>query len=375
MDEDFQPTVGVEIEFLVEYGIQYLHPKMQESILAFKGDRSTVIMSLERVNWGFLMTQRIRDTLRAANLPAELEDDHDPLTQPFNSWLVGFDMSLELRYGDLGSGRDPNTHYMGIEVKSPVLQLTYVDLDQIREVLKAIKYSVVPYVNRSCGLHVHVGNGAGAFTFSTQHKLAALLLGFERQIATLHPPHRQHSFYCRPLSQGHVGRPLTPMKHVERLYDVHSTHDLIVAVNPGSKYFAVNFRYLNPSFQLPFRTVEFRQHEATLDGDEIIDWIYIVTFLVCKAHSIGFVALEQLLRANVDNTDLTIHEVLNKLGASTLSRKVKTVHPYISSFAAYVSREDVPIGRSGYGPGRVVVDVLLDTFLRQRGRGASWPGE
>ncbi|KAK4451572.1 hypothetical protein QBC34DRAFT_436261 [Podospora aff. communis PSN243] len=157
---------------------------------------------------------------------------------PHTGWDIDEDCSVrEL----VATGYDaermfPQYHYIGLEIKTPVLRHSQASFDHIREVMAAINEKFRVRTNLTCGMHCHVGagtkmmrNNEGTYlvdsalkqpvfkarTFSLQdlRRISALVWAADPFLATLHPPERQRNQWSpsirleSKLAEGRCGKP------------------------------------------------------------------------------------------------------------------------------------------------------------------------
>ena len=196
-----------------------------------------------------------------------------------DAWKVTKDSSIKA--DDFLTGKQGGRYgYAGIELKSPALPYTAKSLVTIREMCQHLGELDI-LVNESCGLHVHVGNKRKGFPLETMKNLCVLTATFERELESIHPPHRISNYHTRSIgSVFHNGISLPDIRR--KIRNAQTVGDLIQLVQKGEKYHAYNFLHLHSSKGL--KTVEFRQHEATVNADAITRWVELTSGLVDKAH-------------------------------------------------------------------------------------------
>lgn len=155
---------------------------------------------------------------------------------------------------------------LGLEAVSPVL--TEDKMDQIDKICSALS-TVGAVVNRSCGLHVHIG--AGSMPLDAIKRLAILYAESELFIDQLLPPSRRGSNnnYCKSV-RSHLR-----LQNVLRASNVAGVAQSIAS---GDRYLKLNLT----SFWR-HGTVEFRQHSGTIDPDKIKNWVRFCQHLVATA--------------------------------------------------------------------------------------------
>lgn len=172
-----------------------------------------------------------------------------------NHWKIVSDSSVRANRNQNGSGW---------ELVSPILK-GRDGLEQIKKVCKALKIAGAA-VNRSCGLHVH--HDAADFTTNTFKNLIRLYARFEPVIDSLVSQSRRgnNNRYCKSLAELNIDE---IMKQKD-LYNITALY--------GNRY-----RKLNLQSYITHGTVEFRQHQGTIDADKIINWIKLTQAMVQRA--------------------------------------------------------------------------------------------
>ncbi|KAK8021358.1 hypothetical protein PG990_006496 [Apiospora arundinis] len=108
-------------------------------------------------------------------------------------WVVKDDQSIEVP-------KDPqNCRFQGVEINTSVEADSPESFEMLKFVINCLKAEHRLSVNPSCGLHVHVGNGAEAFSLNNIRRISALLWSAECLVDTVHPPTRRMNFWCAPL--------------------------------------------------------------------------------------------------------------------------------------------------------------------------------
>ncbi|KAG4434209.1 hypothetical protein IFR05_010310 [Cadophora sp. M221] len=190
-----------------------------------------------------------------------------------------------------------NTQYewFPMEINSPALPFNPASLDLIERVCLVITETYITEANKSTGLHVHLAAGPTTFKFRTMQKLIVFLWAFEHQISSLHPEERQESMYCRGFREQSSmvadftekwGEPPSILQGITEFYKCPDMKSLLSAAycRSHTKFMAFNcenalFRVKQP--QEPFKpTIECRQHQGTLDGERIVQWVKLVAGLV-----------------------------------------------------------------------------------------------
>jgi hypothetical protein len=254
-------------------------------------------------------------------------------------WQIDKDTSLEPVTGD-----DQSYIYTQVEVRTRVLPFNDKSFDEIQSALDTIKSKFRTYINSTCGLHVHVGNGQKGFHQTTVQNLASLLYSFEPVLSAIHPAHRQDQSHCRSLRRWagivskhpslhtNAARPrdISNPAAIHQILNTHSIDQLKETLKSwNGDRLAYNFENLSepPSAELfntepcskqpgSKLTIEFRQHEGTLDFDRLQLWVQTVVGLVQQSHGFDLYDFDDLLRTAALSAipDFSVSELLSLLG-------------------------------------------------------------
>ncbi|KAG9233733.1 putative amidoligase, partial [Amylocarpus encephaloides] len=186
-------------------------------------------------------------------------------------WTVKDDYSISTPYN-----RD--YVYIPVEITSPPFPFTQSSLNELRQVVSALTSTVRVFTNSTYGFHVHVGDGYDTFPFTTVQQLMAILWSFEPQIQSLHPWTRWNSTYCSSLRY--------PINTWTGATDrgTNSVGDTYVSKYLDPIYKLVHLDHLKGVFSRR-NAYNFRQHEATLDVDCIINWVIVCVRLLETARA------------------------------------------------------------------------------------------
>ena len=195
----------------------------------------------------------------------------------FEKWDLGRDSSINIP--ELWEPRDGDYFdYSAIELRSPALPYTTASLSHVKEVFHLLFTTFDIVVNESCGLHVHVGNELKGFPLQTLKNFCILTTTFERELQSLHPPSRIDNRHSR--SSGAIFMGISPWDVEKIIKSTHNEDGLIFRVQNKQKGYAYNLLNLGGGKE----TIEFRQHEATVNVDDIVKWVELTCSLVEKAH-------------------------------------------------------------------------------------------
>lgn len=186
----------------------------------------------------------------------------------------------------VGDETETEYSYQGIEVISPVFEFSPKSLEEVKRMCNLLTKHYRLSNNGSTGLHVHLGHGNFGFRLPDLKRLSVFLYTFEPQLSSLHPQIRYHHYYggCmrhnsrftftfqrrykyRPSPQD-FSASVTACKDREIWYEMVVDFD-------NEKYSNYSFRGVKQEAVNTNGkpTIEFRQHEGTMDGVRIAHWI------------------------------------------------------------------------------------------------------
>ena len=168
------------------------------------------------------------------------------------------------------------------------------------------------YVDRSCGVHVHIGGA----NFNRRFAILSVMLGqmMQTQLFKIQPKSRRANTYCKEIPEKYyqlrtVNKKEFPFTHKRMLrllseYIANNTDGFGKAnckksSNPHGHYSSTRYKWLNLnnfSYRDRGDTIEFRQHSGSLDYNKIRKWV-----LFCMS----FVSF-------VENHSRTIIETFNR---------------------------------------------------------------
>ncbi|KAG4439690.1 hypothetical protein IFR05_004827 [Cadophora sp. M221] len=184
--------------------------------------------------------------------------------------------------------------WCGIEVKTPALPFTPQSLQAVKDVCTLIQQRFKTLQNTTTGLHVHIGHGKSCFSTHDVSKIMAFIYAFEPQLSSLHPVHRYSHMYghamrhncnfSQSFQRRHGVMPSALMAVTKILTTIESDmsstrRELADLVSSGScgKNGNYNFNGLEDrgvNAEVP--TLEFRQHEGTMDGELVVQWVQLL---------------------------------------------------------------------------------------------------
>ncbi|MCJ1408254.1 hypothetical protein MMC19_002328 [Ptychographa xylographoides] len=267
-------TFGVEIECVVKL------PEVESKAFLKKLSKKSILELHD------LLYTDIKKLLELADIPA---DDEYEVCPDYSKWTLMADTTIHDRE-EIGEPNQPGYRYVIMEMISRVLPLNVESFQEIECVLDTIRSKYLLITNRSCGLHVHVGNRQDGFPLSTAKRFVKLILCFEHLLLPLHPEHRAKTKYAQTMNDSPALKDCpdlsSRLKSVDKCQDFF---DLAGLVSPG-KFSAYNLNYLCRDEEDPSdikRTIEFRQHAGSIDAEAIVAWVKLTTGLVKYSHEIS----------------------------------------------------------------------------------------
>ncbi|MCJ1399706.1 hypothetical protein MMC11_002908 [Xylographa trunciseda] len=274
-ERPLQITFGVEIECV----LRMTEEQYNENEAKFKEPLHNYSFSFSNSSYASVF-----EILSTAGIPVNngLQDPSD--THWDERWTIKEDSSIDAFESE--GDNLPGHEYKILELVSRILPLSYESYEEIENVLQTIQTKYTLITNESTGLHVHVGDGNRGFTLQTLKRFSVLAVAFEDVIESIHPDTRisvDGTQQCKKSSWG-----------TQDILEISSTieecltfEELRLLMNPElTKKYAYNFGNLSLTQHLPKMTIEFRQHEGTVDPERIIYWVKFVTGLVNYSHTV-----------------------------------------------------------------------------------------
>ncbi|ESZ93231.1 hypothetical protein SBOR_6387 [Sclerotinia borealis F-4128] len=277
-----------------------------------------------RAKGRYYVYENIAQTLNCAGFPAIHMDHPEYQRQGYtiamtSKWVIGTDLSIECPDETIYD-------YHKIEIKSPVYYFSEGALSDVARVWEIIASTYKVVTNDSMGLHVHVGNGVDAFDGETLRNLWGILWTTEKWIETIHPPHRRVNTFCPSFHRcSNLGREIGAQSLQNPEGEVLEW--ILTRAPPTTEEFldticmhsgAYNFVNLQPNFNIGSikRTIEFRQHEATLDTERVTQWIRVCVGLIKVSAAAVPTVLDPYLRLLVQTKreKLRVGDILKELG-------------------------------------------------------------
>lgn len=242
----------------------------------------------------------IGNTLQKADLPY---NNHQNQLGDLDHWVIGTDASINTNFN-----LSPQYFRYPMKITSPALPFNQESLASVRKVCNILTNEYLTDVNVTCVLHVHFSFGRDfrvddettRWDFKRLKKLMMFFWTFEPQFDTIRPDYRINDVTEQTISMRRyslLGLRLASSPRESRLSkgleEIVSTRDLpqlvdLVSGEDQAREMVVSIyhvtRALNPYVLSCARseeckkkpdkpTVEFRQHEGTVEGERVECWI------------------------------------------------------------------------------------------------------
>ncbi|KAH6678450.1 putative amidoligase enzyme-domain-containing protein [Halenospora varia] len=267
-------------------------------------------------------------TLRSVGVRARSPKD----SLEIDAWYITTDSTIEDPTGG-------DYAWAAIEINSPPLYFSNSGIDQVQTVCRILTSRYRINCNESCGLHIHVGRERKNFDAVPLRNLMALLWSFEGQLDMIHPLHRVDGDFCANFAGCTLGYQLGILgeddsrekwkQGLDEILRTKSRKDLLDLFSGGcrghrlSYYLGNLIDYKDPGADAcQKKTVEYRQHEATLDPIRIGHWIRTCIGLVEFAHTVDTPVLKAFLYARIEDdlSDFSVVNVLKAVGLPVQAR-------------------------------------------------------
>ncbi|KAI9800211.1 MAG: hypothetical protein M1825_004195 [Sarcosagium campestre] len=319
MADPLELTFGVELEFCVRFRTNDVG---KESILT-KTENGTENGKMMMVEMGMTGDKKfilllIAQRMRRAGL--EVNDVRlsgwEGYKDDYSKWTVDTDNTI-------WASHDPckprgKWKYVAVEVKSPVLKTVPASLQKVWEVVELIKANFAVFVNDTCGLHVHIGNENHGFPLTTLKNFAMLVAVFERQINCLHPQPRLNCVWAWSPSAciGLIDKSRLSM--ASEIASYTSLPRFISRMTAGSRFDAYNFENLTRQDR-DVKTVEFRQHEGTMEAPRILAWIQFCAGLIKYSQSVSLSRITEICIGHANDPEFDIASFMELVGLQSVA--------------------------------------------------------
>jgi hypothetical protein len=319
-------TFGVEFEFalaVLREGQKDPDPEDNRTVFSIVDEEQDVI------GQGVSVLQHIVKTLTDAEISSVVTDECATLElDDLKVWLVKNNPSVK-------GPNDGIYTWHSIEVTTPPYYFSSEEAETVKAVCEVLTNSYRISCNETAGLHAHVGNATKGFSLDTLVNFYATIWTFEPQIAEIHPFHRtQDNVFCSSIRtesrmvQNDI-QPNTPLASFGLeilLYEMHSMNTLGQSASSNRAIMAYNIepalKVLNKTSEDSDKnTIEFRQHESTLDPARATNWARFFVGLLDFSDMVDRDVLDDFLGRHIDDSpaDFTIGQVLTALGMPYLA--------------------------------------------------------
>ncbi len=296
-------TFGVELECIMFFNPAIFEPALKPADGIFWPQKLSRMSRESKLS--MLFRKHVGDFLMRKGFPT-----YDVTSQGgAQKWTISNDTSIEIKNSPRATDGWLECE---IEIKSPALRFCPKALRRVEKVVQLITEKFETSVNTSCGMHVHVGNRKKGFPLQTLKNLCMLTAMFEHQLNSLHPAHRIGNPHAKGPSA--VFGAQNPWDILQSIQSCESKDRLVLLYakdkDHPDKCFAYN---LCPMISKTPKTIEFRQHEGTLEWPKIMNWIQVVGGIVNEMHRIDAFRLAQLISTCAFDPKFTITDLLPRL--------------------------------------------------------------
>ena len=332
-------TFGVELEFFMLCPLPNDWQSMLESFE--EGEARRVAMLNGRKTTVENSRRAIVTAFQRAGLDTLYFKEDPSLTQ----YCVKFDGSvmdtgetsnptLLLARGELANMdqiRD-RTVFTDVEINTRVLHFNIESLQEVSTAVEVVK-RFPTWCNDTTGLHVHVGNGydpALGFNLKTLKNFCHLVCTAAHQLNELHTSRRTTTNYAYQNFMQFAPEDRTPFRMARIIENFETVEELTNFMhlnrndrdtseeNPISNHHMA-YNFMNLSIVGGKRTIEFRQHEGTLDEDMIWRWVFCVCTLIQLSSNTRNPYVH--ITAKVHDPNYSIIDLFLDLGLQSLAQK------------------------------------------------------
>lgn len=216
-----------------------------------------------------------RDTAKRALASVGISSTIAGRMTSVSNWKLTTDGSVT----SLGTGEG-----CGLELVSPILR-GVAGMEEAMKALKALTDAGAK-VDSSCGLHVHLG--ADGMTGADLMRVVDLYTANTPFIRQLVANSRHGSQWCRDWTSASLNHQL-----VRNIRTVTSPSTLRTSTAHTGRYYTVNLEAYSKH-----GTIEFRQHQGTLNGKKLLNWVKFVMAVTEYSNASGstqFSSLDEML--------------------------------------------------------------------------------
>ncbi|KAI9810631.1 MAG: hypothetical protein M1832_001230 [Thelocarpon impressellum] len=308
-------TFGVELEFIV----RVMRVAGAEQLAEVKRVYARIDPDMD-LKAKHATYHAVSETLRTIGFQVYLLQEATR-AKAYEEWTVGSDHSI-LAWDE----KNDTTRYsfVTVEVKSPVLLFNDSNITEVRRAMHELNKRHKILLNETCGFHVHIGNLTRGFPLATLRTFAEVVTVFERQLHTLHPSHRHEDDWSAPPSSCLSLSSLPRLEQARIIAETQHLEHFLHVMHPFySRHQAYNFVQLDPQRPDGLKTIEFRQHEGTMDPDRAGAWITVAAGLVQWAHTASPVDLLRLLTEHANDYKFDVLALFSAVGLARVKRYYK----------------------------------------------------
>ncbi|CAF9921024.1 hypothetical protein IMSHALPRED_005070 [Imshaugia aleurites] len=307
MNKKLNLTFGVEIECIVYFDPDHYEEGLPDSE-GILWENEPASPYNHEIGLRALLRQHVIEFFRANGCPTyDLRSDGGD-----QKWTVTNDPSIETN-----NREEEKFLECDVEIKSPALHLCSKALGRVRDLVHLLTREFNVSVNNTCGLHVHIGNGRRGFPLQTLKQFSIMTAMFEHQLNSIHPAHRLSNPHAKGPSAIFQGQ--NPWDTVREIQRCRTKDQLALLYKNDEGYVDRRFAYnLCPVVSRPSKTIEFRQHEGTLDERQIVNWIHLAGGVVDAMHKISANDLAQLISTCAFDPSFTVCDLLGRLNLQYL---------------------------------------------------------
>jgi hypothetical protein len=284
--------------------------------------------------------KHIEDTLTLVNLAAGSEWEWVNDADHYNH--VGTDCWCMTEDASLDNPDNSTYTWVRLEIRSPAFHVTPEAFEQVRAVCEVLTNTYRVCCHQSAGLHVHVGQESNGFPITILRNLMSTLFTFEDQIDEIHPRHRINNLWSKALrTHSQLGKLIIndgvskedalmlllaandPNADPSALVDSPAARkellELIGWSGPNYTTQKLSYNTLNLKDKAfssnEKRTIEYRQHESTVDGQQITSWAQLCVGVVEFSYAVNYSILGPFLQLHTDAAaDFPLVHVLKAMG-------------------------------------------------------------
>jgi hypothetical protein len=235
----------------------------------------------------------------------------------FDNWHVGRDGSLSFKYES-------------IEIRSRVLEGDE-GIKEVREVLQILNEAGFK-VNKTCGLHIHIGS-----KIIDKYMLKNLILLYsllqKRMERNIFTKDRIANDYCKDLNSllqeyfndlNVSDRDNNIINNIKRLNELADDYNFVDVIKT-QRYASLSYSNIVSANRhgAPIGTIEFRQLQGTIDFNLFLFWMNFIYNLVYYSQNKHFNKLmEEIINSDFGTPTEKIELIFDKIGNRSMARQI-----------------------------------------------------